>query len=98
MLGYLQFPEWIKPEIIPGLPLRWYGLMYLLAFLIAFLLFRWQIKDRELDVNKDDIMSFFFWGIIGLLIGARLFATLFFDPTHTYLQKPWLIFWSFFVG
>mgnify|MGYP006289974939 FL=1 len=98
MLGYLQFPEWIKPEIIPGLPLRWYGLMYLLAFLIAFLLFRWQIKDRELDVNKDDIMSFFFWGIIGLLIGARLFATLFFDPTHTYLQKPWLIFWPFTDG
>ncbi len=98
MLAYIQFPEWISPEIIPGLPLRWYGLMYLLAFLIAFLLFRWQIKDRELDVNKDDIMSFFFWGIIGLLIGARLFATLFFDPTHTYLKSPWLIFWPFSDG
>jgi phosphatidylglycerol---prolipoprotein diacylglyceryl transferase len=98
MLGYLQFPEWVTPEIIPGLPLRWYGLMYLLAFLIAFLLFRWQIKDRELDVNKDDMMSFFFWGIIGLLIGARIFATLFFDPTHMYLKQPWLIFWPFSDG
>lgn len=98
MLGYIHFPEWITPEIIPGLPLRWYGLMYLLAFLVAFLLFRWQIKDRELDVNKDDVMSFFFWGIIGLLIGARLFATLFFDPSHFYLKHPWLIFWPFSEG
>jgi len=98
MLAYIQFPEWIKPEIIPGLPLRWYGLMYLLAFVTAYLLFNYQVKQRQLDVQKDTVLSFFFWGIIGLLIGARLFATLFFDPTHTYLHKPWLIFWPFADG
>lgn len=98
MIAFLQFPKWLKPEIIPGLPLRWYGLMYLVAFLIAYLLFRWQIKDRQLDIKQDDVLSFFFWGIIGLLIGARLFATLFFDPTRLYLQKPWLIFWPFSDG
>lgn len=98
MLAYLTYPEWIKPEIIPGLPLRWYGLMYLVAFGVAYLLFRVQIKQRKLDVDPDDILNFFFWGIIGLLIGARLFATLLFDPTHTYLRKPWLIFWPFTDG
>ena len=95
MLAFLNFPDWIRPEIIPGLPLRWYGMMYLLAFVVAFLLFNYQIKDRKLDVSRDDTMSFFFWGIIGLLIGARLFSTLLFDSTHTYLRKPWLIFWPF---
>ncbi len=98
MLAYIHFPDWINPEIIPGLPLRWYGLMYLIAFVITYLLFNYQVKKRELDVQKDTVLSFFFWGIIGLLIGARLFATLFFDPTHTYLQKPWLIFWPFAEG
>ncbi len=98
MLAYLQYPDWINPEIIPGLPLRWYGLMYLVAFLIAYVLFSYQIKKRKLEVVQDDILNFFFWGIIGLLIGARLFATLLFDPTHTYLQKPWLIFWPFSNG
>jgi phosphatidylglycerol:prolipoprotein diacylglycerol transferase len=72
--------------------------MYLVAFAISYLLFSYQIKQRKLDVEQDDILNFFFWGIIGLLIGARLFATLLFDPTHTYLRKPWLIFWPFTDG
>ena len=28
----IHFPSWLKPEIIPGLPMRWYGMMYVLAF------------------------------------------------------------------
>lgn len=98
MLSYLQFPQWLHPEIIPGLPLRWYGFMYLVAFAISYLLFSYQIKRRKIEVEQDDVLNFFFWGIIGLLIGARLFATLLFDPTHTYLRKPWLIFWPFTDG
>ena len=30
MLLYIPYPSWLKPEIIPGLPVRWYGLMYLI--------------------------------------------------------------------
>lgn len=99
---YLQFPTWLRAEIIPGLPFRWYGLMYLVAFAIAYLMFMVQIRQRKLDIDSDTVLNFFFWGIIGLLVGARLFATLLFDPTHTYLRQPWLIFWPFrdghFVG
>ncbi|MFP4113067.1 MAG: prolipoprotein diacylglyceryl transferase [Spirochaetota bacterium] len=99
---YLEFPSWLRAELIPGLPFRWYGLMYLIAFAITYLLFMVQMRQRKLDVDQDTVVNFFFWGIIGLLIGARLFATLFFDPTGIYLQRPWLIFWPFrdgrFVG
>ena len=95
MMLYIRFPEGIRPEIIPGLPFRWYGLMYLLAFATAYLLFIYQVRKRKLDVPTEDVMSMFFWGIVGLLIGARLFATLLFDPTGRYLRQPWLIFWPF---
>lgn len=95
LLSSIPYPAWIRPEIIPGLPLRWYGLMYLVAFAITYLLFNYQVKQRELDVDKDTVMSFFFWGIVGLLVGARLFATLFFDASGRYLLQPWLIFWPF---
>ena len=99
---YLTFPDWLRAEIIPGLPFRWYGLMYLIAFAITYLLFMVQLRQRKLDVDQDTVVNFFFWGIIGLLIGARLFSTLFFDPTGIYLRRPWLIFWPFrdgrFVG
>lgn len=102
MLLYLNFPTWLRAEIIPGLPFRWYGLMYLIAFAVTYVLFKVQVRKRQLDVDQDTVVNFFFWGIIGLLIGARLFAALFFDSTGTYLARPWLIFWPFrdgrFVG
>ncbi|MAG13512.1 MAG: prolipoprotein diacylglyceryl transferase [Spirochaetales bacterium] len=95
MLAYLTFPNWLKPEIIPGLPLRWYGLMYLVAFGITYLLFRYQIKERKLEIKDDEVMNFFFWIIIGLLVGARVIATTVYDTTGRYLRSPWLIFWPF---
>ncbi len=98
----IPYPTWIKPEIIPGLPLRWYGLMYLIAFGIAYLLFMRQVKERRLRWSEDDISGLFFWAILGLLIGARIFATIVYDTSGVYLQKPWLVFWPFrdgrFVG
>jgi len=95
MLDAIPYPDWIRPEIVPGLPFRWYGLMYLVAFGISYLLFQYQVKRQRLDIDSDTVMSFFFWGIIGLLVGARLFATLIFDSSGEYLRKPWLIFWPF---
>lgn len=98
----LNYPSWITPEIIPGFTLfRWYGLMYVFAFATAFVVFRYQVKKGELqkavgasiNFTDDDVISFFTWGIFGLLIGARIFATLIYDTTGLYWQKPWLIFW-----
>ena len=95
MLAYINFPKWLKPEIIPGLPVRWYGLMYLIAFLIAYLLMMRQIKKSDIQFTEDDTLNCFFWGIIGLLIGARILATTVYDPSHYYITHPWLIFWPF---
>lgn len=95
MLAYLTFPDWLSPVIIPGLPLRWYGLMYLVAFVVTYFLFRRQVKEGQLDVSDDDVLNFFFWIIIGLLIGARVFAALVYDTTGRYLRNPLLIFWPF---
>jgi phosphatidylglycerol:prolipoprotein diacylglycerol transferase len=95
MLNFIQFPDWLKPQIIPGLPFRWYSLMYIIGFVITYLLFMYQLKKRKMKVEKDDILSFFFWGIVGLILGARIFAALFFDPSGKYWSAPWLIFWPF---
>jgi phosphatidylglycerol:prolipoprotein diacylglycerol transferase len=92
---YITFPEWLKPEIIPGLPVRWYGLMYIFAFATAFLLYRRQVKERNFPMSDDDLSSLFFCGILSLLAGARLFSTLIYHGDATYWLKPWLIFWPF---
>ncbi|MDR1931856.1 MAG: prolipoprotein diacylglyceryl transferase [Spirochaetales bacterium] len=95
----IPYPSWLSPEIIPGLPFRWYGLMYLVAFGIAYLLFNYQVKERKLELSKDLTTSLFFWGIIGLLLGARILSALVYNydvnEPNKYLLNPLLIFWPF---
>ncbi|NQT58409.1 MAG: prolipoprotein diacylglyceryl transferase [Bacteroidetes bacterium] len=92
---YSNFPSWITPEIIPGFPLRWYGLMYIIAFSITFILFTYQLKRSDVSMNQDASISLFLWTILGLLVGSRIFATLIYDASGYYLTHPWMIFWPF---
>ena len=91
----IQFPSWLTPEIIPGLPFRWYGLMYIVAFGVAFLLYRRQVRERNFPMTEDDLSGLFFWGILALVLGARIFSTLVYEPGSLYHNEPWLIFWPF---
>jgi phosphatidylglycerol:prolipoprotein diacylglycerol transferase len=88
MLASIPFPSWIRPEIIPGLPIRWYGLMYLVAFAVTYLLFMRQVKQRGLEVKRDHVLDMFFWAIIGLLVGARAAAVTIYDPSGYYFRHP----------
>jgi phosphatidylglycerol:prolipoprotein diacylglycerol transferase len=95
MLLSVDFPSWLKPEIISGLPVRWYGLMYIFAFATAFLLYRRQIKERNFPMSEEQLYSLFTWGILGLLLGARLFSTIVYETSDIYRRQPWLVFWPF---
>jgi phosphatidylglycerol:prolipoprotein diacylglycerol transferase len=46
-------------------------------------------------MTEDDLSSMFGWGILSLIIGARLFSTLFYETSDFYVKQPWLIFWPF---
>jgi phosphatidylglycerol---prolipoprotein diacylglyceryl transferase len=101
---YIAYPQWIHPQIFPNVPLlaliRWYGLMYIAAFLTAYLILKKTLREGFLDTDKikateDDIFSFISTGIVFLLIGARIFSTLVYDTSGLYWHKPWLIFWPF---
>lgn len=90
---YVDFPSWIRPEIFEGFPLRWYGVMYIVAALIAYFLFLRQIKEDRLDISKESVGNMFLWAVIGLLIGGRLFYALVYDPEFTILREPWRLIW-----
>lgn len=104
MLLAINYPSWIHPEIFPGVPflglLRWYGLMYIFAFGTAYFVLSKLRKAGELDspcqtTTDDDLFSFFGFGVLFLLLGARIFSALVYDTSGLYRQKPWLIFWPF---
>lgn len=104
MFLFVNYPSWIHPQIFPGIKflslLRWYGLMYVFAFVTAYWILTKVMKEGALDspgykATEDDIFGFISTGIVFLLIGARIFSTLVYDTSGLYWKKPWLIFWPF---
>ena len=96
MQMYIDFPSWISPLVVPFLPVRWYALMYIVAFSITYILFRYQCNHGELNrMSADDSLTLFCYGIGFLIIGARVFSTLFYDGSWYYWTHPWMIFWPF---
>jgi phosphatidylglycerol:prolipoprotein diacylglycerol transferase len=69
--------------------------MYILAFGTAFLVYRRQVKERNFPMTDDELSSLFFWGILSLLLGARIFSTLVYEGSDYYIRAPWRIFWPF---
>jgi phosphatidylglycerol:prolipoprotein diacylglycerol transferase len=97
-LAYFEYPSWLSPQIAEGVPIRWYGIMYLLAFAVTFLLFRYEAQRSRLTQDRDEVATFFYWVILGALLGGRLFYVFVFGDTDLYLSKPWRIIWPFTDG
>jgi phosphatidylglycerol:prolipoprotein diacylglycerol transferase len=69
----LNYPN-ISPTMVNLGPLqiRWYGVMYILGFMASYFLVRYQIKKKNLDIDKNIVNDLFLFLIIGLIVGARL--------------------------
>lgn len=68
-------------------PVRWYGIMYIFAFVTAYLAM-WRINKKEqLGYTKDQFDSLFTWIIAGIILGARLGYVFFYKPGY-YLANP----------
>jgi phosphatidylglycerol:prolipoprotein diacylglycerol transferase len=69
----LTYPE-IDPIIFALGPLkvRWYGLMYVVAFLLAWWLARRRCERSDSPVNAEQVDDLLFYGMLGVIIGGRL--------------------------
>jgi len=86
-----------------GLPVHWYGMMYVLALVAALYGAKWYVKHDKVPVDALTLDAYFIWVEVGVILGARLGYILFYDPdTAYYLMHPWQIFNPFkngeFVG
>lgn len=95
LLNYIHYPSWIKPEIIPGFFARWYAVMYIVAFGLTYLLFMKQINRDKFKIKKEIASDYFYFIILGLILGARIFSTIVYETSDYYRKAPWLIFWPF---
>lgn len=88
----LNFPQ-IDPVFLRLGPvqLRWYGLMYMISFIIGYFLLSALAKQRKLKLTPDDLYDLLFYIIIGVMVGGRVGYVLFYD-LQGYLQTPLDIF------
>jgi phosphatidylglycerol:prolipoprotein diacylglycerol transferase len=69
------------------LSVRWYGLMYLVAFVQFILLGRYRIRTRPGLMTVTQLDDLLFYGMLGVIVGGRLGQVLFYEPGH-YLANP----------
>ena len=75
------------------LAVRWYGLMYLAAFLLVLVLGRYRIRTQPWrGLTTRDLDDLLFLGVIGVIAGGRLGYILFYKFSD-YLREPLHIFY-----
>jgi phosphatidylglycerol:prolipoprotein diacylglycerol transferase len=75
------------------LAVRWYGLMYLVAFGLVWTLGRARIASRPDSVwTRKDLEDALFYGILGTIVGGRLGYILFYKAGD-YVVAPWKVFY-----
>ena len=73
---------------------RWYGLMYLTAFILFIVLGRLRIRQPHIAAQSwrnEDVDDMLFYGVLGVVIGGRLGEVLFYHPQY-YFSHPLDIF------
>jgi phosphatidylglycerol:prolipoprotein diacylglycerol transferase len=85
------FPSRTVALSLFGFDLHWYGLLYLAAFLVAYVLLPRLQRYRDVTLSRDAWSDILSWGILGVLLGGRLGYVLFYDPAY-FLAHPLEIF------
>ncbi|MDD4318953.1 MAG: prolipoprotein diacylglyceryl transferase [Candidatus Peribacteraceae bacterium] len=84
------FPSRTVAVEILGFPIHWYGILYVLSFIIAMVLLPRLQRYRSLSLRSEQWLDVISWGIVGVLVGGRLGFVLFYEPSY-FLQAPWKI-------
>lgn len=69
-----QLPFNINPAIfsIGAFQLRYYSMMYLVAFAVVYLLTVYRIKKENYEYTAETVQDYLVWAMVGVIFGARL--------------------------
>ena len=73
-------------NLFGSLPIRYYGLLWVVGIALAYVIVHRQYRDRKIDEKPFEPL--FFYCFFGILIGARLGHCLFYQPDY-YLNHFW---------
>ena len=84
-----HIPQHMNPVLfsIGSYQMRYYGLMYILAFITVYALISYRLKHENFSFNIETIQSFMVWAIVGVMAGGRLGYVLFYDLQY-FIHNP----------
>jgi phosphatidylglycerol:prolipoprotein diacylglycerol transferase len=84
----IPYPQ-ISPELVRVGPfaIRWYGVMYLLGYILGYLIARARIARGLVAMTERDLDALLGYLMAGMLIGARTVYAIVYEPGH-FLDDP----------
>ena len=82
-LTFAAYLHDISPVAVPlwgSFAIRWYGLSYLLGFVVGCLILRHLARRGRAQLEANQAMDMVFWIAVGVLVGGRLGYALFYQP------------------
>lgn len=67
--------------------IHWYALMYVFSFIIVYFYVRSAVKHKRLNLSLDDVDNLMVILTVSMIVGARLFEVLFYNPSY-YFSNP----------
>jgi phosphatidylglycerol:prolipoprotein diacylglycerol transferase len=79
----------INPELfhIGPFSIRYYGLVYVIGFIITYIILDHSRKKGRLNITRDDVVLFLLWIMIAVIVGSKLGVVLFWNPSY-YITNP----------
>lgn len=89
----MVFPA-IDPVFLRVGPLqfRWYGLMYVIGFILGYFIIRTEARRKKLALDNEAVADLIFYLAVGVVLGGRIGYVLFYDLT-SYISNPLKIFY-----
>lgn len=89
LISWQHLPYHINPNIVEigSFQIRYYSLMYIVAFLLTYILVSYRVKSENYNYKTEIIQDFFIWAIVGLIFGARLGFVFFYNFGY-YMRNP----------
>jgi phosphatidylglycerol:prolipoprotein diacylglycerol transferase len=88
-----HIPAHLDPVIfeIGGFKLQYYGLMYIVAFVLTYVLVIQRLKrEPHFQVSKEEVQTLLTYMMLGVIVGGRLGYVLFYNFSY-YARRPWEI-------
>jgi phosphatidylglycerol:prolipoprotein diacylglycerol transferase len=94
--AWQNLPEHINPVFVKigALEIRYYGIMYALAFVVCYSLVTRRVKKESFPYTNSLIQDYFIWAILASIIGGRIGYVLMYDLRY-FMDNPLRIMFPF---